>query len=42
MKCANLILSHVAWAVQIGLLLNALLDNAITDLGHNVTFKEDN
>lgn len=41
MKCANLILSHVAWVVQIGLFLE-LFDNAKTDSGHNATFKDAN
>lgn len=40
-KCANLILSHVAWVVQIGLFLE-LFDNAKTDSGHNATFKDAN
>lgn len=40
-KCANLILSHVAWLVQIGLFL-ALFDNAKTDSGHNATLKDAN
>ena len=41
MKRANLILSHVAWVVQIGLFLE-LFDNAKTDSGHNATFKDAN
>lgn len=41
MKCTNLILSHVAWVVQIGLFLD-LFDNAKTNSGHNATFQDAN